>query len=90
MSLVLTHTYYLHEDYKEQKIMKPYAPLGLLYISAYLNQKGVENHLYDSTFYSFEAQLKYIAEKQPKAVAIYSYLMTKINVITLILVIKLL
>ena len=68
--------------------MKPYAPLGLLYISAYLNQKGVENHLYDSTFYSFEAQLKYIAEKQPKAVAIYSNLMTKINVITLVKTLK--
>ena len=84
MSILLTHTYYLHEDYKEKKIMKPYAPLGLLYISAYLNQNGVENYLYDSTFYSLEAQLKYIAEKQPKAVAIYSNLMTKINVITLV------
>jgi radical SAM superfamily enzyme YgiQ (UPF0313 family) len=88
MSILLTHTYYLHEDYKEKKIMKPYAPLGLLYISAYLNQNAVENYLYDSTFYSLEAQLKYIAEKQPKAVAIYSNLMTKINVITLVKTLK--
>ena len=88
MSLILTHTYYLYEDAKEQKIMKPYAPLGLLYISAYLNQNGVENHLYDSTFYSLELQLKYIAEKQPKVVAIYANLMTKINVITLIKILK--
>ena len=44
--------------------MRPYAPLGLLYISAYLNENNVENHVYDSTFYSKEAQLKFIEEKQ--------------------------
>ena len=88
MSLVLTHAYYLYEDDKEQKIMKPYAPLGLLYISAYLNQHHIENYLFDATFYSLESQLKYIAEKQPKAVAIYTNLMTKINVIILIKILK--
>lgn len=84
MSIVLTHTYYLFEDVKEQAIMRPYAPLGLLYISAYLNENNVENHVYDSTFYSRGAQLKFIEEKQPKAIAIYTNLMTKINVIELI------
>lgn len=64
--------------------MRPYAPLGLLYISAYLNENNVENHVYDSTFYSKEAQLNFIEEKQPKAIAIYTNLMTKINVITLV------
>ena len=88
MSIVLTHTYYLYEDAKEQAIMKPYAPLGLLYISAYLNEQHIENHLYDSTFYSKEQQLQFIKEKQPKAVAIYTNLMTKINVIKLIKILK--
>ena len=32
--ILLTHGYFLGEDEKEQQIMKPYAPLGLLYISA--------------------------------------------------------
>ncbi|MCL6294425.1 B12-binding domain-containing radical SAM protein [Jejuia spongiicola] len=84
MSIVLTHAYYLYEDSKEQLIMKPYAPLGLLYISSYLNENAVENHVYDSTFYSREKQLAFIAKKQPKIIAIYTNLMTKINVITLI------
>ncbi len=83
MSIILTHTYYLFEDPKEQSIMKPYAPLGLLYISAYLNEKAIENHVYDSTFYSKNDQLNFIEEKQPKVVAIYTNLMTKINVIKL-------
>ena len=88
MSIVLTHTYYLYEDAKEQAIMKPYPPLGLLYISAYLNDHKIENHLYDSTFFSKEEQLLYIEEKKPKAVAIYTNLMTKINVVKLIKILK--
>ncbi|NRD24320.1 B12-binding domain-containing radical SAM protein [Winogradskyella litoriviva] len=88
MSIVLTHAYYLYEDAKEQAIMKPYAPLGLLYISAFLNENNVENHLYDSTFYSKEEQLNFIEEKQPKVVAIYTNLMTKINVIKLVKTLK--
>ncbi|MBC3845569.1 B12-binding domain-containing radical SAM protein [Winogradskyella echinorum] len=88
MSIVLTHAYYLYEDAKEQAVMKPYAPLGLLYISGYLNENNVENHLYDSTFYSKEEQLIFIEEKQPKVVAIYTNLMTKINVIKLVKILK--
>jgi len=88
MSIILTHTYYLFEDEKEQSIMRPYAPLGLLYISSYLNENKVENHVYDSTFYSKEEQLKFIEEKQPKVIAIYTNLMTKINVISLVQLLK--
>ncbi|WP_237274895.1 B12-binding domain-containing radical SAM protein [Tenacibaculum ovolyticum] len=84
MNVVLTHAYYLYEDDKEQKIMRPYAPLGLLYISSYLNKNKIENHVYDSTFYTFQEQLEFIEEKKPKAIAIYTNLMTKINVIKLI------
>ncbi|WP_299098585.1 radical SAM protein [uncultured Winogradskyella sp.] len=88
MSIVLTHAYYILEDPKEQLIMKPYAPLGLLYISAYLKENKINNHLYDATFYSKKKQLSFIAEKQPKTVAIYTNLMTKINVIKLIKILK--
>ncbi|WP_296381236.1 radical SAM protein [Winogradskyella sp.] len=88
MSIVLTHAYYLYEDAKERVIMKPYPPLGLLYISGYLNDHNVENHLYDSTFFSKNQQLQFIEAKQPKAVAIYTNLMTKINVIKLIKILK--
>lgn len=84
MSIILTHAYYLFEDPKEVKIMKPYAPLGLLYISGYLNQQKIENHIFDATFSNKQEQLDFIAFKKPKVVAIYTNLMTKINVIKLI------
>jgi len=84
MSIVLTHAYYLAEDEKEQKIMKPYPPLGLLYISGYLNERKVENHVFDTTFYSKVEQLAFIEAKQPDLVAIYTNLMTKVRVIQLI------
>ena len=84
MSILLTHGYYLSDDPKEQKIMKPYPPLGLLYVSAYLWSKNVANDVFDSTFYSKEEQLHFIREKQPKIICIYTNLMTKIEVIQLI------
>lgn len=84
MSIVLTHAYYLLEDDKEQKIMRPYPPLGLLYISGFLEKNNIKNHVFDSTFYSFKEQLLFIKEKQPKVVAIYTNLMTKINVVKLV------
>ena len=52
----------------------------------YLNElksNNVQNHVFDSTFYTYKQQLEFILEKQPKAVAIYTNLMTKINVIKL-------
>jgi len=88
MSIVLTHAYYLYEDPKELKIMKPYPPLGLLYVSGYLNEHGVENHLFDTTFSSKTAQLEFIANKKPDLVAIYTNLMTKVEVIRLIKILK--
>lgn len=88
MSILLTHGYYISGDPKEQRIMKPYPPLGLLYVSAYLNSRFVENHVFDSTFYSREQQLEFIREKQPKVVAIYTNLMTKIEVVRLIKILK--
>ncbi len=50
MDLLLTHGYFLHEDPKELQIMKPYAPLGLLYLSSYLRAAGFDVEIYDSTF----------------------------------------
>lgn len=84
MSIILTHGYYLQEDPIEAKIMKPYAPLGLLYISGYLNEQKIQNHLFDATFSNRQEQLNFIENKKPLMVAIYANLMTKINVIKLV------
>lgn len=84
MSILFTHAYYLSDDPKEQKIMKPYPPLGLLYVSAYLLTKNIPNDVFDSTFYSKEEQLDFILEKKAKVICIYTNLMTKIEVVKLI------
>ena len=47
--ILLTHGYFLYEDEKERQIMKPYPPLGLLYLSAYLKRAGFTVDLFDST-----------------------------------------
>jgi anaerobic magnesium-protoporphyrin IX monomethyl ester cyclase len=48
--LLLSHGYFLSEDEKERQIMKPYPPLGLLYVAAYLKSRGVAVEIFDSTF----------------------------------------
>ena len=50
MKILLTHGYFLAEDEKEKAIMRPYVPLGILYISAWLEQHGYNNEVFDSTF----------------------------------------
>ncbi|MBC7863052.1 MAG: B12-binding domain-containing radical SAM protein [Bacteroidia bacterium] len=88
MSILFTHGYFLCEDPKEQEIMKPYVPLGILYISAYLEKNGISNEVFDSTFSSFdELKSKLIAER-PEILAIYTNLMTKLNVLKIIRLVK--
>lgn len=64
--------------------MKPYMPLGILYISAFLEQRGFPNAVFDTTFSSFAAQQNYIKASPPDVLAIYTNLMTRVNVIKLI------
>ncbi len=58
MDLLLTHGYFLSEDAKEREIMKPYAPLGLLYLSSHLRARGFDVEIYDSTFGSRQELLR--------------------------------
>lgn len=88
MNILFTHAYYLSDDPKEQKIMKPYPPLGLLYVSGYLKSKNVENDVFDTTFSNQTKQLEFILEKKPKIICIYTNLMTKIEVVKLIKILK--
>ena len=43
MKILFTHGYFLEEDEKEKHILKPYPPLGILRISAYLEGNGFAN-----------------------------------------------
>lgn len=88
MDVLLTHGYFLHEDEREQLIMKPYVPLGVLYISAYLEEHGIQNNVFDSTFSTFEKFKENLHQTKPQVIAIYTNLMTKINVIRIVRYVK--
>lgn len=88
MKILLTHGYFLKEDEKELQIMKPYPPLGLLFISAYLEENNFDNQVFDSTFSDFESLKKKLLEFRPDVIGIYTNLMTKLNVLRIIQFIK--
>jgi len=79
--LLLTHGYFLSEDPKERQIMKPYAPLGILYLSSHLRGKGFEVDIYDSTFGSREELFGILDAGPAAAIGIYGNLMTRRNVL---------
>lgn len=83
MKVLLTHGYFLSSDPREQRIMKPYPPLGLLYISAWLGKHGIENSVFDTTFRSMEELISTIQDNPPEIVGIYVNLMTKPTVLKL-------
>jgi len=83
MDLLLTHGYFLAEDAREREIMKPYAPLGLLYLSSHLRARGFDVEIYDSTFGTRDELLRAIATERPKVVGIYGNLLTRRNVVAI-------
>ena len=79
--LLLTHGYFLFEDPKERQIMKPYAPLGILYICSHLREQGFDVDVFDTTFSSRETLFDHLRREKPSVLGIYANLMTRGNVI---------
>lgn len=84
MKILLTHTYFLEEDEQEKNIMKPYPPLGLLYLSAYLKKNNIPAKLIDTTFMNYGELESEINKEKPAVLGIYCNMMTKFNVLKLI------
>ena len=82
--ILLTHGYFLAEDEKERQIMRPYVPLGLLYLSAYLKQQHLGVDIFDSTFQRRESLNSHFADNPGGLVGIYTNLMTRPSVIKII------
>jgi len=81
MDLLLTHGYSLFSDPHELQVMKPYPPLGLLYISSHLKAKGFDVKIFDSTFSSKDDFREYVRRERPPIVGLYCNLMTRHNVV---------
>jgi anaerobic magnesium-protoporphyrin IX monomethyl ester cyclase len=84
MDLLLTHGYFLFEDPKELQIMKPYPPLGILYISSHLRKKGVQVEVFDSTFGSRDQLFEVLRQGPPAILGVYANLMTRTNVLEIL------
>lgn len=79
MRLLLTHAYFLAEDPKERRIMKPYPPLGLLYLSSHLRGQGFDAEIYDSTFGTRRELFRLLEDGPAGVLGLYVNLMTRAN-----------
>jgi anaerobic magnesium-protoporphyrin IX monomethyl ester cyclase len=84
MRLLLTHGFFLNEDSKEQQVMRPYPPLGILYISAYLRSRGFDVDVYDSTWGSREELFRILDQGPPAMLGLYANLLTRRNALAII------
>jgi len=88
MDILLTHGYFLYEDPKELQIMKPYPPLGILYICSHLRHKGVRAEVFDSTFSLRKELFDLLHQGPPSILGIYANLMTRSKVVEILRVAK--
>ncbi len=84
MDILLTHGYFLSSDLTEQRIMRPYVPLGILSIAAYLETRGFTASVFDATFESPETFARSVQGMKPPVVGIYVNMMTKATCLAMI------
>ncbi|HYF62282.1 MAG TPA: radical SAM protein [Herpetosiphonaceae bacterium] len=83
MDILLAHGYFMYDDPHELAVMRPYPPLGILSISAYLKRAGFAVEVFDTTFSSIAAFERAIDERRPPVVGLYCNMMTRRNVVKL-------
>jgi anaerobic magnesium-protoporphyrin IX monomethyl ester cyclase len=81
--ILLGHAYFLKYDIIERRVMKPYPPLGILYLSAYLKRAGFGVQVFDSTFRDFEDFEAEVRRVKPRIVGLYANIITRENVFRL-------
>ncbi len=85
MDCLLTHGFFLGEDPKELQIMKPYAPLGILYLASHLRVRHFSVEVFDTTFSSRpELQNNSSPRDRPSVLGIYANLMTRGSVVRIL------
>jgi anaerobic magnesium-protoporphyrin IX monomethyl ester cyclase len=84
MDILLAHAYYVASDPAEQRVMKPYAPLGILSIAAYLRERGYAAGVFDATFSSHADFERVLDAEQPGVVGIYVNMVTKFAALAMI------
>ena len=71
LDILLVHPVFLSQNQAERELMSPYFPLGLLYLAAFLRERGFEVDIFDGTFTDGPQDFATVLEtQQPKAVGI--------------------
>ncbi len=86
--ILLSHGYFLELDPVERQVMRPYPPLGILYLSAYLKSKGVAVEVFDATFSNPEALIEAVKSRSPRRLGLYANMMTRSRVVDLIAAVR--
>lgn len=88
MKILLVHNYFLAEDVVEQKVKRPYPPLGILYISAYLESKNIEHEVFDGTFSTQDNLNELLQQEKPEIIGFYVNFLLRKNVLNTIAFVK--
>ena len=82
--LLLTHGYFMFGDPKELQILKPYAPLGILYLCSHLRAKGFDVDVFDTTFSTRDLLFQHLRTEKPTVLGVYANLMTRKNIVDIL------
>jgi anaerobic magnesium-protoporphyrin IX monomethyl ester cyclase len=82
--LLLTHGYFMFDDPKELQILKPYAPLGILYLCSHLRAAGFDVDVFDTTFSTRDLLFCHLRTAKPSVLGVYANLMTRRNVVDIL------
>lgn len=64
--------------------MKPYAPLGILYLCSHLRSRGFDVDVFDTTFSSRGQLFNHLRTEKPSVLGVYANLMTRSNVVEIL------
>ena len=82
--LLLTHGYFMFDDPKELQILKPYAPLGVLYLCSHMRAQGFDVEVFDTTFSTRDVLFQHLRTEKPSVLGVYANLMTRRNVVDIL------
>ena len=75
MKVLLTHGWTIAGDPREQEIMRPFPPLGLQYLAAFVGRHDVQ--VWDPTFGSLDEWPGVLDRERPDVVGIYGHTVTR-------------
>ena len=79
--ILLSHGYHVWQDPHERATMRPYPPLGILYLAGWLQRAGVSVQVHDTTFARADRFGRELARHRPRVVGLYANMLTRRSVL---------